>query len=195
MGLQIEDGHGSGYSLKVSGVGQAHTVSESHEMQHHISRYNQMVYRVHSIDPGITAKTQTILHLRNNDTAHNLVVSSIHMQAITSTASKPVVGEYFSLGFDSTVASGGTEATPVNLNRLSGLVASVTVTGVDPTMSGTFLEVDRTYHSANGTEYTFEEHSSIILGLNNTLEIQFTSTGTGEAECCLTFMMIPNNED
>lgn len=190
MGLQIEDGRGSGMLAKVTETFQLETRSESHELQHHISRNDGNAYQVLSIDTGITATTQTLLHLKNNDSSKALIVSFIRMQAITDTASKPVAGEYFEMGFGRTVASGGTAATPVNLNSTSGNTASITATGVEPTMAGTFQSIDRQYNIASCEEVPFSKQGSIILGLNDTFEVRFVSGGVGEAKCRITFMMI-----
>ena len=190
MGLQIEDGTGKGNLAKVTEENQLIIRGETHELQHHQSRRNQQVYQVISVDTGITAKTQTLLHLINNDANRDVVVSFIRMQAITDTASKPVVGEYFEIGFGRTVSSGGTAATPVNVNQKSGNTASVTCTGIDPTMAGTFTAIDRIYNKASGDEYVFNKQGSIILGLNDTLEVRLVSAGAGEAKCRITFMMI-----
>lgn len=190
MGLQIEDGTGTGKIAKVTLQNQLEVRNENLELQHWISRYKGNTYQAISVDTGITAKTQTLLHLKNTDTEKSCVISFIRMQAITNTASKPVVGEYFQIGLGETVASGGTTTTPVNMNTSSGNTASVTATGVDPTMAGTFTEIDRIYHKASGDEYTFNKQGSIILGLNDTFSVRFVSAGTGEAKCRITFMMI-----
>jgi len=189
MGLILEDGLGSGRSVGVTSENQLNTVSESHELQHHVSLKNERAFQVISVDTGITAKTQTILHIKNDDSTRLLIVSFIRMQAITNTASKPVVGEYFEMGFGRTVSSGGTAATPVNMNASSGNTASVTATGIDPTMAGTFTAIDRWYNEGNGM-IVYNKQGSLILGLNDTFEVRLLSAGTGEAYCRMTFMMI-----
>ncbi len=194
MGFQIEDGTGSGHVAQVTSTNQVKTITESHELQHHISRNFGQSYQVISTDTGITAATQTILHLKNTDTTRKMVISFIRMQAITNTASKPVVGEYFQMGLGRTVSSGGTEVTPVNVNASSGNVASVVATGVDPTMAGTFSETDRWYNEGNN-EHSYNKQGSHILGLNDTFEVRLVSAGTGEAYCRITFMMIDFNGD
>jgi len=189
MGLIIEDGLGSGRTVGIDTDNQLQTVTESHELQHHVSRKDGRSFQVLSVDTGITAKTQTVMHIKNDDAARLLVVSFIRVQAITNTASKPVVGEYFEMGFGRTVGSGGTAATPVNMNASSGNTASVTVTGIDPTMAGTFTAIDRWYNEGNGM-LTYNKQGSLILGLNDTFEVRLLSAGTGEAFCRITFMMI-----
>ncbi len=195
MGLQIEDGGGTGRTVKVTSGYQLKTRTESHHIQHHHSRFHGEVYQVISTDTGITAATQTLLHIKNTDPTKVLVIKDIRMQAITDTASKPVVGEYFEAGFGRTVASGGEVATPVNLNRTSGNVASVTCTGVDPVMAGTFIQIDKQYNQASGDEYIYENDGSIVLGLNDTFEIRLGSAGAGEAKVRVTFIMMDRNGD
>lgn len=190
MSDQIKDGTGRGFLLGITPQNQAKVVAEVHSLQHHIARHTGQTYQAISIDTGITAKTQTLLHLINTDADKVLVISYMRMQAITDTASKPVVGEFFEIGFGRTVASGGSTTTPVNMNRASGNVAKVTATGIDPTMAGTFTAFDRVYNESSGREYVFNKEGSIILGLNDTIEIRFVSAGAGEAKARITFMML-----
>lgn len=188
-GVQISN-HSDGTLAGITSEHQLLVRAESHELQHHIARHQGQTYQVISIDTGITAKTQTLLHLKNDSATHDMVVSFIRIEAITNTASKPVVGEYFELGYGRTVASGGTAATPVNTNTASGNTAGVTATGIDPTMAGTFTLIDRKYHQANGEETVFNKQGSLVVGQNDTFEIRFLSAGTGEAKCRVTFMMM-----
>jgi len=189
MAEMIKDGTGTGLMARVTDENALKTVTESHELQHHISRDSGLTFQALSVDTGITAKTQTVMHLKNDDPARILVISFIRMQAVTNTASKPVVGEYFEVGLGRTVASGGTTTTPVNMNSSSGNTASVTATGIDPTMTGTFTAIDRWYNEGNG-ELVYNKQGSIILGLNDTFEVRLVSAGTGESKCRVTFMMI-----
>jgi len=189
MAEMIKDGTGTGLMARVTDENALKTVTESHELQHHISRDSGLTFQALSVDTGITAKTQTVMHLKNDDPARILVISFIRMQAVTNTASKPVVGEYFEVGLGRTVVSGGTTTTPVNMNASSGNTASVTATGIDPTMTGTFTAIDRWYNEGNG-ELVYNKQGSIILGLNDTFEVRLVSAGTGESKCRVTFMMI-----
>lgn len=192
MAIEIKN-HSNGDALGITKDHQALVRAENHELQHHIALLKQRSFQVISVDTGITAKTQTLLHLKNNDSTRKCVVSFIRMQAITNTASKPVVGEYFEVGFGRTVSSGGTAATPVNTFVGSGRTANVTCTGIDPTMAGTFTAIDRWYNEGNG-EHTYNKQGSIVLDLNDTMEIRLLSAGTGEATCRITFMMLDNED-
>ena len=191
MPIQIQN-HTDGTLAGVTPEHQIKSRSESHELQHHVSWLSEEAYQAISVDTGITAATQTLLHVKNTSATKNLVVSFIRFQAITDTANKPVVGEYFEMGFGRTVDAGGTPAIPVNMNTLSGKVAEATVTGVDPTMAGTFVPIDRWYNE-NNNEHKYDKHGSIVLGLNDTFEIRLVSAGAGEAVCRVTFMMLDKN--
>jgi len=175
--------------ISASMDGQLSVISESLELQHYVSRVKENTYQVISVDTGITAATETQMHIKNDDPDKLCVISFIRVQAITNTASKPVVGEYWQLGFGRTVSSGGTAATPVNTFVGSGNTASVTCTGINPTMAGTFTEIDRWYNESNNIQ-VWNKQGSIILGLNDTFEARLVSGGTGEAMCRVTFMMI-----
>jgi hypothetical protein len=190
--MQIQNNK-DGTLAEVTSNNQLRVLSEGHHIQHHHAFFNESTYQVISVDTGITAATETQLHLINNSATHKCVLTFIRTQAITNTASKPVVGEYWEMGTGRTVASGGTAATPVNTNPGSGKAAAVTATGINPTMTGTFTPIDRWYNVGN-EEHLWEKHGSIVLGLNDTFEIRLVSAGTGEAVARITFMMIPNPE-
>lgn len=178
--------------LHVTTEGQAAVRAENHELQHHISWSDGLVFQAMGIDTGITSKTQTILHFINTSPSHLAVFSFIRVQAITNTASKPVIGEYFSFGFDDTVSSGGTVIIPRNMNNagFSGETADVIATGAtDPTMADTFDEIDR-WNNEGNNEHMYNKAGSIILGRNRTFSIRFTTTGTGQARARATFSMM-----
>jgi len=186
----IADGTGRGFKLGITKQNQAKMVAETHSLQNHISRHDGQVYQTISVDTGITNQTQTIMHIINNSSDLVCMIGIVSVQAITDTSSKPVVGELFEFGVDRTVSSGGSTTTPVNTNKTSGNVADVTVTGIDPVMTGTFAAIDRIYNEASGREYVINEEAIIILGKNDTFEVRFVSGGAGEAKCKVTFMMV-----
>lgn len=191
--MQIEDSN----TGRVAGVDQQFqlkVVSESQELQHHNAWNSAQTYQVLSVDTGITAATQTLLHIINIDPTRRAVFTFIRAEAITDTANKPVAGEYFELGFGRTVASGGTVATPVNTVAGNGNIALVTATGIDPTMTGTFVPIDRKYNQSSASEWIMNKEGSIILDLNQTMELRFVSAGAGEAKCRFTFSMIDSDK-
>lgn len=190
MAVEIKN-HSDGMIAGVTTEHQIKVRAENHELQHHISWETESAYQAISIDTGITAADQTVFHLKNNSATQDCVISFVRIVDMT-TITTHVVGNYFELGFGRTVASDGTETTPVNLNVSSGKAASVTVTGIAPTMAGTFTAIDRAY-TVLGEEVVFDKQGSIILGLDDTFEVRFISTGTGEARVRVTFMMMDKN--
>lgn len=189
MGLQIEDGTGTGRQAAVNSENNLLVSAVSASIQHHVSEAHGKAFQVQAIDSGITAKTQTILHLKNNSSTSDIVVTYVRLQAIT-TATLPEAGTYFEIGFDDDVASGGAELTSVNTNRNSGHTADSLATGGDPVMSDTMVVSDTQYVEGNGKEITYNKEGTFILGKNHTLSIRFTTTGTGVAKARISYLMI-----
>ena len=180
----------------VAGVTSEHQVkveAEIHELQHHVSRTTGQSYQVTGETDTLTAATITVLHIRNDDPDRELVISFSRMGIVGANATMPAITDYFQLGFDGTV-TGGTEVTPINVSRNSGADAGVTATASTPTSAGTFLEIDMWPPKEDGDRNSYNKQGSVILGLNDTFEIRFTSTSTtGKAWARITFMMMELN--
>ena len=133
------------------------------------------------------------MHVINEDPDKDLVVTFLRAQIVgASGGAFDALTDFLEFGFGRTVASGGTAMTPVNMNRSSGVAASVTATENNPTMAGTFVSIGDVWHPAAGGETAvYNKNGSVILGLNDTLEVRYIGTHTaGEIECRITFMMI-----
>jgi hypothetical protein len=185
----------TGIAAEVNGDQKLITISEQHALQHENAWYKENTYQVVGT-VTIANATTTVLHIKNTDSTRKMVISYIRVQAIDPAGgtSPPAAVNYFSLGLNQTVSSGGSAVTPVNTNAGSGRVASVTATHNGPTVAGTLAELDRWYLSADGGTETWNKEGSIILGLNDTFGINFTSDNTsGTAYARVTFMMIDNN--
>lgn len=196
MGFVIE-GPKRGTAVKVTKDGDLATRAIVHELQHHHSRDNGQVYQVIGDDVTIASGTNILLHLRNDSSTHGLVVSYVRMQNVdlAGGTAPPSVNTYFQLGTGTTYVSGGTAVTPINTNRTSGNTANVTAYDNTPTISGTFIELDRWYPDGDGAEQTYNKHGSIILGKNDTLSIRLVTDNTsGTGYCRITFAMIELEE-
>ncbi len=189
MAVQIQN-NTDGTIASVSRENQLKVVSENHTLEHHISWHQENTYDVISVDTGITAQDQTVLHIINTSATKRCVLSHLRVTDLTTIVTH-VIGNYFGLGMGRTISSVGTVATPVNLHRGSGKVAEVTVTGIDPVMAGSYTEIDR-IHTVLGERVTYEFYDAVILDLNDTFEVKFISTGTGESKVSLAFMMVEN---
>lgn len=182
----------NGTIAAVSNDYQLLTQSEMLSLQHWISRYKSNTYQVIGTATVANSKV-TVLHIKNTDSTRFLAVSYLRLAALglTGGTAPPDVANYFDIGTGRTVSSGGATATPVNTNRSSGRVAVVTATQTAPTMTGTDTLLDRHYLKEQGEEFRYNKEGSVILGLNDTLEISFTSDNTaGTAYARVTFMML-----
>jgi len=188
MPIEIKN-HSDGTIAGVSPEHQLLVRAESHSIQHHLSWVEGRAFQAIVTDTGITAQNQTILHLKNIDPTRKLVVTYIRLLDMSSITTH-VVGNRFMIGLGDTISSGGDTITPVNMNAGSGVVAAMEAKS-DPVVAGTFTEIDRVYTKA-GEQVVYNKSGSLILGLNDTLSIQFLSTGTGAATARVTFMMLDN---
>jgi hypothetical protein len=76
------------------------------------------------------------------------------------------------------------------MNRTSGNIASLTCFDESPVMAGTFVQFDKWYPAA-GAMIVYNKQGSIILGLNDTLEIRLVTDHTaGNALVRVTGMFV-----
>jgi hypothetical protein len=193
MTLIITDGEGNGYSAGVTNENQLKTLAVTHSIQHHNSRVEGHAYQVIG-DTTLNNNTHTVLHMINNSSVLNVVVTYLRISAVdlTGGTALPSALTFFQTGFGRTVASGGSLVLPVNMNQASGKTAPVITTSNDPVMVGTFTEVDRWYVEGAGIENTYYKDGSIILGVGESMEIRCTTDHTaGIAYSRLSFIMEP----
>lgn len=182
--------HTNGSIAGVTRDFQLKTQAESLSLQHFISREYGQTYQVIGTTDTLTAATIPILHITNDDPERLLVFSFIRAGIVDPNATLPNANDYIQLGVGATV-TGGTAVTPVNTNRSSGKVATVTAVHSTPTSAGTFTEMDRYYPKEDGHEQVWNKSGSLILGLNDTFEARIVSTSTaGVAWARFTFMML-----
>lgn len=191
MGIQIEDGKGTGILAEVNPENRLRTLSATGSLTNNVSIQNGNVYTIIGTSV-ITSTTMIPIHIINNDTSLILVVDRILIQGASLGPNIPNTSSYFSLGYGRTVTSGGTSLTVVNLNRTSTKSAAVTVTGSNPNMTGTFVESHRSYAQPNAESFEIipARSNDIVLGRSNTLEVQYNSNNTsGAVIVVLKFMM------
>jgi hypothetical protein len=196
MGLQIQDGAGNSYNVKVTKELQLTTQAETHELQHHISRHEKRVYQVVGRVTGVSAGVNTILHIRNTSSTLHAVVSYMRIQAMSLTGgiSVPASASYFQIGKNTIYSSGGVEVTPSNMNFTSGNIPDLKVYKESPTLTGTFTEFDAWYN--NDSMMVFNKHGSLIMGRNDSMEIRFVTDHTnGLVYARVTLMMLDMNGD
>jgi hypothetical protein len=184
---------GTGRQAYVSTDGQLLVQSENLSLQHFVSRYTGQAYQVQFTDSGLTAKENVVGHIKNTSPTLSLVATHIRFQVPVvagGTALNGAIVNNWRGYFGRTYASGGTVATPVNMNRSSGNAAAVTAYQGDPVLAGTGTEWDRFYPIDNG-QGAYNKEGSLILGPNDTMDFVFNTDNTsGTAYLRLTFLMM-----
>lgn len=156
---------------------QVRTRAEIHSLQFHASFMHNGAYQVIGDFNALNNSTHTLLHIKNNS-SDPIALTFARMQIINAAGGAFDDATFFQLGFGTEVASGGTAVTPVQLNRQSNTPLSITATDNNPTMTGTFIEIDRWYPEGNGKEQIYRKLGSIILADNDTMEIRVTTDHT-----------------
>lgn len=198
MGIQIEDGKGSGLLAEVSSENLLRTLSVAGSVAGHISNDDGGVFSTFGT-ATVASGTIVALFIQNNASSELFVLDRLLVEGIDigGGTAIPNQGAFFSLGFNRTFSSGGTSLTPVVLNRTSVTIANVSVVGSNPNLAGTFLESHRWYIQANGIAFEMirPEIDDIILGRSNTLEIRYTSNNTSGTILALAkFIMASHDE-
>lgn len=200
MGIQIEDGKGTGILAAVSDENLIRTLSETGPTAGHVSNVAGNTYSVIGT-ANVVSGIVVALHIVNNDPTlifalDRCIVEGVSISgAGTPNTPIPNQGAFFSLGYNRTVSSGGTSSVPTTLNRTSVTVANVTAIAGNPNMNATptFVESHRWYIQANGIAFELirPEVDDIILGRTNTMEIRYTSDNTsGTVIAIAKFIMV-----
>lgn len=191
MGFEIVDGTGAGNRAEVNDNNELVTLARSISLQHVISSRDGQAYQVIGT-ASLAAATVVGLHIKNNSSTKDLVVTYIRHQIVDESGGTalPNASNYFRIAMDRTYSSGGSTATPVNVNAASGNSADVTVYQGAPTLAGTAAEIDRWYTKAEADMNTFNKEGAVILGQDDTLELSYVGDQTGGTLYCrLSFVM------
>jgi len=165
----IRDGTGEGYLAKVTQYNQLVTVAEVHQLIFRQSFIFGEAYTLAQVQSQVvTASSEEILcHITNTSDTTVLCISHVHICA------------YEGHGFGritvaSSYAAGGTIYTPGNHNRTSGNTAEATVYTSDGALTVTGgAQVCTKALSPETPTLEMSFNGSIILGLNNTMDVRF----------------------
>lgn len=194
MSLILSDGEGKGNTVGVTDEHQLKTLAVTHSIQHHNSRVDGNAYQVIGDVVAVNNSTHTVLHVINQSSIKDMVVTYIRLNALglAGGTSIPSVANYFDVGFGRTVVSGGSEVASTNMNQSSGNTANIIATINAPVMTGTFIQIDRSYLELQGKEISYFKDGSIIIGVGESIEIRFISDHTsGLAYARMSFIMEP----
>jgi len=165
----IEDGRGSGKLTSVTDAQQLEVQSESRELIFYQSWTHGEAYTLAQVaNQTVTASAEEVLcHIKNTSNTKYLCISHIH------------VAGYGANGFarvyvDSTYSSDGTAYTPGNHNRQSGNTAEATVYVADGSLAvAGGAQVCTKGIATEDTTAEMDFNGSIILGLNDTMDVRF----------------------
>ena len=190
--MQIEDGTGKGYGLKIGKEGHLRSVSITNDMPAHISQHEGLSFQCVATHVISGAGTKTVLHIRNDSDTHVLIPTLWLIQLVDPAGGTavPSINTYTTLTFGETYSSGGTALTPVNLNRMSSNIPAATIYHNNPTLTGTATEFNRHY-IVDEDAYLFDTRDTLVLGRNNTLAIKCVTDHTsGTLLVVLRFSMV-----
>jgi hypothetical protein len=193
--MQIEDGKGSGKKAWVDSQNRLVVNSRSESIQHYTSQEEQNAYQVLNVLP-FSSGENTLIHITNNDSNLDLVVTFIRHQVVTSSAvSLPSVDDYFKISFGRSHVEdeSGIEIIPVNVFNGSGKAAAVTAHSGSPNLEGVAVEIDRWYTKEVGDMNLFNKRGAVVIGTGNTIEFSYISSGTGIIYTRVSFLMMPKN--
>lgn len=176
MAFKIADGEGVNGLAGVTSEGQLKVESENNHQQHFQSKNYGRVFQLNTTMTFSSSGTHNVLFLQNTSNSLNLFFTYIRVQTIVNSVTLPSSGTYFQTGLGKTYSSGGDALTPTNVNGQSGFVAPCNAYGNNPTLGGSLNELDLWSPSSNGEEMKYAKEGSIMLGLNNTFTIRFTTT-------------------
>jgi hypothetical protein len=181
----------TGNAASVNEDGQVAVEAEQQPFQHYNSLNRQLTFQAPYFGATITTGTEDLIHMANNNSSFVMAITFIRVQVITD-ATVPASTEYIQLGFGQEYASGGTAVTPVNVNVGNGNTSGVTAYGNNPTVSGTFTEIDRWYLESNGKEQVYNKAGAVIVSNGQAFGIKLVGTGSGVANVRVSYAMVPN---
>lgn len=192
MGLIIDDGAGKNGSARVNNKQELTVRATAAPVQHEISEKDGQAYQIIGEFSGLANSTHTVLHLRNKSADKMMFVTYMRLAVVgaASGTAFPNVLNYWQIGSGRTVGTGGSATIAANVNRSSSNTADVTGTNNNPTMTGTFTELDRHYTKEDGEEVVYNKEASLALGKDDTLEIRYvTNHTTGTVYARVSFFM------
>ena len=191
MAEAIKDGTGTGNLASVSGSGRLQVYSKAAPIQHVVSEQDQKAFQVIGT-ATLASGTVVSLHVTNNDSERNMVVTYIRHQIIDQAGGTafPNASNYFRVALNRSYTSGGAAATPVNIYAGSGVTPNVTAYQTAPTLGGTAGEIDRWYTKAEADMNTFNKEGAIVIPSNGTIELAYVGDQTsGTIYSRLSFFM------
>lgn len=194
--VRIEDGTGKGFSTQVDKNHHLHVEATSLPVQTVASQRDEQAYQVIG-DYTITGSgTFNTLHIANNNENLSMIVTFMRVEGVGLTGGTYGTSTVWEIGNNSVFSTGGTEVTPINVNLASGNDADVTAHDNNPTLTGTFIPIDKFYPKENNQMERFNKEGSLVLRKNDALTLRFTTDHTaGLAYSRVSFYMAETEDE
>jgi len=179
MAEQIVDGRGRGFRAEVNENNQLAVSAIAQSIQHWLSKTKEHAYQL--IGTATLASGTTVgLHIKNTSSDKIFVVTYIRHQIISPSGGTaiPNTSNYYRVAFGRERSTGGTVATPLNVNEGSGIEADIEAYQGGPTLTGTARVIDRWYTKDDGDMNTFRKEGAVIVNPGRTIELSYVGDQT-----------------
>lgn len=186
--MRIDDGKGRGYHAAVDPTNRLKTAAVSFPVQQHASYDEGKANQVLGLVTVAGAGTYNLLYLRNDSDTDDLIFTFVRPSVQTLSGGTLGINTYVEFAFGGTYTSGGSAVLPINMNRISGDVLSLTAYTGNPTLGGTLTPFDYWHPEAVSDNFVFNKNGTLILGKNNAVTVRLVTDHTaGQARCRLSF--------
>lgn len=177
--MKIESGTGNGRYAAVDNLNRLAVSSISLPRQHFVSKVDNNTYQI--IGTATPANgTVNVLHLANNTSDKSYTITYIRSQIVDPAGGTalPSAANYWQMGFGLSHSSGGSAVSAVNAFAGASKTPGATAYDSNPTLTGTFDEIDRYYFKADGDVETYSKDGSVIIPPGRSLTARFVGDNT-----------------
>lgn len=177
--MKIESGTGNGRYAAVDANNRLVVSATSYSRQHVASKNENNAFQVVGTATPASG-TVNVLHLNNNTTNKTYTLTYIRNQIVDPAGGTalPNASNYWQLGFGMSYASGGSAVSPVNVFAGASKTPGSISYDSNPTLTGTFDEVDRYYFKSDGDVETYSKDGALIIPPGRSLTARFVGDHT-----------------
>ena len=169
MAFEIKDGKGRGNIAKVSSRQRLAVEASQNRRIYYVSRTDELAFTLNSHDATAAADTE-IFYLKNDDTDRLLFVDLIRVGGVAS-----ILWKVWSV---TGTAAGGNALTATNLNRTSGVSASITSRGDDSVTGLTLADQISSIRTVANGHGLIKYDDTLILGNGDAIAVEVDAAGS-----------------
>lgn len=177
--MKIESGTGNGYYAGIDAQNRLRTASVSSTEQHAVSSVTQKSFQVIGEATAVNG-TVNVLHVKNGTADQTFTLTYMRMSNIdlAGGTAVPNAANYFELGTGMSYSSGGSAAEAVNVYVGSTVLSGGTFYEAGPTLTGTFVPIDKHWPSTDADEQSYNKEGSVMVPPGQTLTLRYTGDQT-----------------